>query len=1083
MRLANDHPEPSDRDAKATFRRWTPARAAALPKRIDRGEGAFAVSRAQARLWHDYQRRAAHAGAQAIYHSLQPIMFSGPLDAPALWVALDAVVARHESLRSRFVVKDGELVQVPKPPEPLPRVVSDLGRRDGESTDEAIGRRQDEFVARDFELATDQMLRAELVRIGPQEHMLLVIAHHIVSDGWSMDLLFDEIVRGYQFAAGHVTANLAVPDIQYADFVGWESRYEDRPDFRTALDYWTRQLGDPVPPLNLPTDRPRPASMTWRGARVGIELEPTTVQAARALARASGVSMFQLHLAVTLITLRHWTGQRDLVVGSPAVNRNLPQAEPLIGVFANLLPLRFMIDEDASFSDHLLQVRNGVLDAFEHQNVPFDELATRFGGAQGARSVPFVQAMLTCTTPTPRFEIDPSRAFAQRMSYEWEHTVHTDLAFSVLDGDARSELGVFFACELFDEATIRRLAESFAATLAEAVRYPGRALARLGVLGADERAMIECFEQGTAPRGCRTFGERFADVAAVHPDRPALVSGDRIVTYANLLQRAQAMATVLRSIAKDSGDLIGICLPRGEQRVVAVCAVLLADQAFLPIDPALPPPRVDYLLRDSGVRTVLGDAGTLESLQHESLLHRLDVARMTAAHDPRSATVEAPSADARSLAYVIYTSGSTGHPKGVEITQGGIANFVDWYVRAFELDPQDRCLQLASPNFDASILDSLPALACGASLYIADDTWRQDPMLLWERMSGAGITVAFLTTPLFNAAVGACDESAVGALRCVQVGGDRLLPLTGALPFALHDLYGPTEVTIAVTAGRIEPGTKQHIGGPIDGMNVRVLDERLRRVPVGVVGELFAAGVGLARGYRGRAGLSAARFIADPYAEDAGRRLYRTGDRVRWTPGGQLEYLGRADDQVKVLGHRVELTEIEAALVANPAVAEALVATYTRGDATIGLTAYVRLLHECDDNALRGWLSERLPAWMVPARFVHMDRFPLTINGKVDRSALPAVTPDAARTRVAPEGPIQELVAELWSELLQVPDVSADDDFFALGGHSLLVSRLQARIAQRTGCEISFALIFDRPALSSFANAIEEMILSMLEQA
>ncbi len=1053
--------------------------------RIARADGAFAASHAQARLWRDYQMRCEQGATQAIYHSLLPIRFHGTLDIQALARTLEGVLARHESLRTSIVLHDGELLQRPLPPSPIAVVPQALECLGDQSRKQALRHRMDHFVARTFDLQRDPLLRAELWRVSEHEHVLLVIAHHLASDGWSMDLLYDEVVRGYQAEALGTGPAFEPLTHQYADFAGWEAAAGKQPDFDNALAYWLDQLGDAPRVLNLPTDRPRPARMSWRGACQELVLPPDVAEAVRTYASDRSGTSVQLHLAVMALVLARWAGQRELVVGTPSANRPLPELEGMIGVFSNLLPLRLLVDEDSGFDALLGQVRDRLLDALEHQQVPYDALAARVGGSQGGHAPPFLQALLIHSRDRESFEIRPGQDWAEALPYQFKRAVHTDLTFHVRESGGGTGIAVFYATELFDAPTIERLLQRYVRVLADVVRSPAQPLRLLQALSAEEATRLAAFEQGEPTSPGPSIAERFLAVAASQAGRPALVSGERTLTYAELARAASQVASALHQLGEGGEPLVAVCLPRDCERIVAILGTLLAARAFMPIDPACPPQRLSYLLQDSGVRTVIGNAATLTNFDSLPPTHRLDIDHLLRDEAPHEVPSLVPSRGAHGhrLAYVIYTSGSTGQPKGVEVTQAGIANFVAWYGRATGLGPADRCVQLASPNFDASLLDTLPALCLGASLCIGADAWRQDPDRLWQRLADAEATVAFLTTPLFNAAAAASVEVPPTSLRSVQVGGDRLQWPARPLPFDLHDLYGPTEITIATTAGRVEAGRRADIGGPIDGMVVRVLDDRLRRVPIGAVGELCVSGPGLARGYRGRPGMTAARFLADPYAAVPGARLYRTGDRVRWTPEGHIEYLGRSDHQVKILGHRVELCEVEAALLGDPDVAEALVATHVRPDDTLGLTAYVRLAAAGDAGLLRERLSMHLPVWMMPSRIVPLDRFPLTLNGKVDRDALLAAAPDSSapepRSRRPPEGPVAELVAAIWSELLDVPTLGADDDFFALGGHSLLVGRLQSRIASQAGCEIPFSLVFDHPVLAAFATAVEDRILTL----
>jgi amino acid adenylation domain-containing protein len=1068
---------------------WSAASPRARPilERVGYGDGTFACSHAQARLWRDYLLRSAHGGTQAIYHSLLPIHFKGALDISALERTLYEVLCRHESLRCRVESREGIPVMRPMPPEPLKlaRVALKLQRQESVAT--AIARHMDEFVSRKFDISRDPMMRVELLGIDDNEHALLVIAHHLASDGWSMDLLYDEIVQGYRADRhGEPWPFKSLP-YQYTDYVGWEASRFNTASFNHSVTYWTKQFDGAPHALQLPLDRPRPEHMFRYGACYEIELPHDHVCASRLLAAERAGSEFQWHLALVALVLSRWTGQLDLVVGTPSANRSLPETEPMIGLFSTLLPLRLRIDEFAGFESLFAQVRDKLLDAFEHQEVPLETFASRLHEPDGMGTMPFLQALVIHTQRGTPIEVvqGGEQVQVQVLPYKYDCTVHTDLTFLVHHEPDRTTLSILYATEIFDSASIAQLAEQYAAVLAEAVRAPAKQLFTMSVMGAEEVARIVAFEQGSPVTPAKQIGERFLAMAAAHPSRTALVTGTRTLDYATLAAAACRVAAALEGIADEPGSLVAVCLPRDIERVVAILGVILAGRAFLPLDIAFPEAQLSYLVADSGAQIVIGDLNSLVQFEALPISAQLDVEDLMNYGGRNSVDIltQVAETETEALAYVIYTSGSTGKPKGVDVTHRGIANFVDWYIRTFAIGPEDRLVQLASPNFDASVLDTLPALCAGASLYIGPDSWRHDPDQLWRHMAEQDVTVAFLTTPLFNAAAKSAYLTK-SRLRAVQVGGDILQAPNRVLPFTLHDLYGPTEITIAITAGIVTSTTPANIGRPIDGMTARVLDAQLRRVPIGTVGELFGAGAGLARGYRNRPGLTASRFIVDPYSDLPAARMYRTGDRVRWTASGVIEFLGRDDDQVKIRGYRIELREVEAALLENCTVAEAVVLTHVHSDQRLGLTAYVRLSDAATTETLSAWLATRLPTWMIPERLVVVDRFPLTPNGKIDRAALPAVgfnlSDVGTQSRRRPEGPVEELVAQIWSELLGVSEISAEDNFFKLGGHSLLAGRLLFRVSQRTGCEITFSLVFDHPILTDFAREVENRILTML---
>ncbi|MGW3418207.1 non-ribosomal peptide synthetase [Streptomyces phaeochromogenes] len=1014
------------------------------------------ASSAQRRLWFDHQLRSQKATDGAtVYHSTLMLRLRENVDNAALRAALDDVVARHEALRTRFALTpEGELCQLVDAAGPV-----DLHVEDSSET------RLAEFFAAEFDLERGPLLRAGLFTAAPRDHLLLLVIHHIVTDGWSMDLLHRELAELYEAHVKQTPAHLPELTYQYADFAAWEGSEFEGGAFADDVAYWREQLAGAPQVIDLPVDVPRLAERTHTAGCHRFDVPPEVMARLEEVAQDCGASTFQALLAAFHLLLARWTGRPDLIVGSVSANRRSAATEPIVGLFANLLPVRGRIDESESFAELVARTRDTVLDAYDHQGLSFERLVEAVAPTRETGHSPFVQTVFTLAEAVPGA---PS-GWGERVEIQGTTRTQFDLSFATChDGTGALLIYAHYAADLFHADTIERIASRYVTLLDEVSQRPGEPLALLATVTAEEADELEAFATSTAAP-TSTMLELFERQRRHRPHQEAVADDTTRLSYAQLGAEADRIARLITARGLAPATPVGVCLTRSTTQVAALLGVLRAGAVYLPLDPAYPADRLTYLLRDSGCPLVLTDSDAPELSGDADLLNVHTAAPADASSGPPPVRPGQP-------AYLIYTSGSTGHPKGVLVTHEGIGNFVSWYVDHYALTPGDRLSQLASPSFDAGLLDTLPALAAGAALTVLPDEARLEPAALWTRLHEAGVTVAFLTTPLFAAAAAEPPARGTG-LRSVQIGGDSLAHVPAGLPFTLDNLYGPTESTIAATCGRLEAGQPVHIGGPLRGMRVRVLDDRLRPVPVGTPGELYLSGPGVALGYLGRPGLTATRFLPDPRATD-GTRMYRTGDRARWRADGRLEYLGRTDAQLKIRGHRIEPGEIEAVLGGHPGVREAAVVPHTAPDGEVALCAYVSLRPGVAPDAVRDHAERALPAWMRPAAYTVLPELPVTAHGKVDRAALPR--PEFRITTVdrPPTGPIQELVAEVWQEVLGLDRVGAEDDFFRIGGHSLLATRVLSRLSDATGCRLPLRTVFDHPVLESFAHQVEEAIIS-----
>ncbi len=1024
----------------------------------DSRDGDLPLSFAQERLWFLDQLT---PGSPA-YNVPAAFDVRGALDVPALERAFAAVVRRHEVLRTSFPCRGARPVQEIAAPSGWTLPVEDFSPT--AAAEEAL---------RPFDLARGPLLRTRLLRITPEHHVLLVTVHHVAADLWGVGVLIREVAEIY---AG---ADLPELPVQYADFAVWQREWLNGAELERQLAFWRRELAGAPPALELPTDRPRPPVESFRGASLPLALGSELSRGLQALGRARGATPFMTMTAALGVLLSRWTGQDDVVLGSPIANRPAPELAGLIGMFVNTLALRVRLAGAASFEDLLARVRRTCLDAFEHQDLPFERLVEELKPRRDLSRHPLFQAALAfqnvrlTALEVPGLVLEPLSVASA--------TTKFDLTFTLFEAEDGLAGQVEYATDLFDAATVERLLGHLRNLLAGIAAVPGTLLEDLPLLGEGERRQILSEWSGAAPAFPRqaTIHGLFAGQAARTPDAVAVVLGDAALTYAGLAARAGRVAARLRRRGILPETRVAVTGERSLDLVASLLGILQAGCAYLPLDPELPPERRAFLL---------ADAGAVPLPQEEE-----DEA------DDEGTAFPPPPVAPDQLAYVTYTSGSTGTPKGVAVTHRNVVRLVRGSGFA-HLGPEETFLQLAPLAFDAATLEIWAPLLNGGRLVLFPGR-RASLDEIGEAIARHGVTTLWLTAGLFHQMV---DErpQALRPLRQLLAGGDVLSPAhvrraLEALPgVALINGYGPTENTTftacrtLVSADVADGAGPVPIGRPIGGTRVYVLDAALRPVPEGVWGELFAGGDGVARGYLGRPELTAERFLPDPFGPRPGGRLYRTGDLVRWR-AGVLEFLGRRDGQVKIRGHRIELGEVEAALTAHPAVGEAVVAVAAVREDRPGdrrLVAYVTAASELvpdtapDAGELRRHLASRLPEPYIPTVFVLLDRLPLTPNGKVDRRALPAPEGTAAaQSHVPPETPVEEWLTAVCAEVLGLESaerVSVCDNFFALGGHSLLATRFVARLRELYGLDVSLQMVFDAADLRDLGDRIVERELA-----
>ena len=1054
--------------------------------------GPLPLSFAQRRLWFLDQL----SPGSAVYNIPYPLSLTGELDPAALRSALAELVRRHEVLRTAFPSGDGEPQQVIAPAGAFPLPVMDLqGLEEPERSRETAALAAKEAV-RPFDLAAGPLFRAALLRLGPQRHVLLLTMHHIVSDAWSMEIMLRELAALYDACAEGRPSPLPELPVQYADFAVWQRQWLNGEALSRQLEYWRKRLAGAPAALDLPADFPRPLVQTFDGAGCAAELPAELSADLKAFCRREGVTLFMLLLAGLDALLSRYSGQEDVLVGSPIANRNRAETEGLIGFFVNTLVLRADLGAAVSFRDLLRQVREVALTAYGHQDLPFETLVEELRPERDLSRSPFFQVMLAFAEV--RELPSPSGLALSPLESEVK-TAKFDLSVTVTDAGCVLSLESEYRTDLFTAATSRRNLGHLARLLAAAVADPEQGWRELPVLSAAEREQLLAAFNDTGAMGGREWclHQLFETQARETPAAMALIAGERSLTYGDLERQANRLAHRLRTLGLGPEAIIGVCLERSVELVIALLAVLKAGGVYLPLDPSHPKSRRGLILRDAGTAALVirRELALEPPADLASKLVFLD--RGLQAESGESAPAPASEVHPENLAYVIYTSGSTGMPKGVGVEHGMAAAHCAAIAREYGLGPGQRVIQFAALDFDVSLEQILPTLASGATLVLRTEEMAS-PRAFLPELSRLGITVANLPTAYWQQALhewsGEASGDPVPCLRLVIVGGEAMRPdaarrwrtLAGPLGIGgvrLLNAYGPTEAVITATRFEVPPsgalgGASVLLGRPLPLRTAHVTARCGDLQPLGVPGELCLGGV-LARGYVRRPELTAERFVPDPFAGEPGARLYRTGDLARWTAAGELEYLGRVDQQVKVRGFRIEPGEIEVALNRQPQVRQAVVLALPEpGGGSNRLVAYV--VSEGDEalatGMLRTLLKQSLPEYMIPSAFVALPELPLTPSGKIDRRALAAMPLHAeiSQDRV-PRSYVEEVLVGVWSELFG-RTVGVGDSFFDLGGHSLLATRVVSRLRSALNVELPLQQIFAAPTVEGLAVWIEREI-------
>jgi amino acid adenylation domain-containing protein len=1048
----------------------------------------YPLSRGQQALWFLYKMT---PGGVA-YNIAGAVRVRDGLDVPRLRRALQSLAGRHPVLRTTFSDSGGG---------PTQRVndSSEISFTEADATalsDSELRERLAEEAGRPFDLERGPLMRVRVFSLAGGGHAALLVIHHIVADFWSLALMVRELGEFYRAETEGTHALLPPLPARYADYVRWQERMLAGAEGERHWEYWRRQLGGELPVLNVLTDRPRPAVQTYRGASCPFTLGETLTRRLREFGRARDVTPYVVLLAAFQVLLHRYTGQEDILVGSPMASRSRVEFAPLAGYFTNAVVLRSGLSGNPTFDDFLARVQKVVLQAINHQDYPFAALVERLQPERDFSRTPLFQ-VLFILQKSHLHDQKGLTAFAlgksgipmnfgglalESVDFGW-HPAQFDLSLVMAEVGGEIEAALQYNADLFERATVGRMGEHFKTLLEGLLAESGRPVSESPLLRERERhqVLVEWNDTEKEYAGEACLHELFVAQAGRTPDAVAVVYEGEQLTYAELNGRANQLAHYLRRNGVGADVPVGVCFERSIEMVVALLAVLKAGGAYVPLDPALPRERLAFMLADAGVPVLLTQRHLLERLpRYGGRVRSLDadweaIAAEASEDPPGNVTSD-------NLAYVIYTSGSTGQPKGAMNTHGAVRNRLLWMQEAYRLSGADRVLQKTPFSFDVSVWEFFWPLITGARLVMARPGGHQDAAYLVDVISGRQITTLHFVPSMLQIFLAEPHLGRCASLRQVICSGE-------ALPFELqekfherlaarlHNLYGPTEAAIDVSYWECEWGGDARvvpIGRPIANTQLYVLDARLQVVPKGVAGELYIGGAGLARGYLGRADLTAERFIPNPYGVEPGARLYQTGDLARHRDGGEIEYLGRLDHQVKIRGFRIELGEIEATILRHPSVREAVVVAREDVPGEKRLAAYV-VTNGGDQSAaeeLGEMLKRLLPDYMIPSSITRLEQMPLSPNGKIERRELPRPERLSGRAYVAPRNDVEEIVAEIWRDVLKVERVGVADDFFSLGGHSLLATQVIARVRAVFKVELPLSSLLESPTIEHLSKAL-----------
>ena len=1047
---------------------------------VDRERNSLYPSFSQQRLWFLQQLEPEISKA---YHINRTLRLKGQLNIKALQEAISKILERHEALRTNLVATDGIPWQIIAPFAEFDLPFVDLSSDESGQAEEILRKLIEEELHRPFDLAKDLMLRVMLVRLKENEHVLNIILHHISSDRWSMSIFLQELSKFYQAFLSGQPDPLPKLSIQYADFASWQRQWLSGEVLESQINYWKQHLSGAPPLLELPTDYSRPPKPSYRGERLSFTISKSLTNALKSLSQKSGSSLFMTLLASFNTLLYRYTQQDDVVVGSPIANRTNSKLESLIGFFANTLALRIDLSGNPSFRELLLRVRKVALDAYAHQELPFEKLVEELQPERNLSHSPLFQVMFGLQN-TPDYLYKFKDLTIQEEHVEFQ-AAQVDLTLLMVESD-EGLIGRFeFSTDLFETATIERMVGHLKTLLVAIVANPDESINNLSLLTKAEHQLMTAWNNTLTdyPQD-KCIHQLIEEQVERTPDAVAVVFEDQSITYRELNHRANQVAHHLSSLGVGAEVLVGICVERSLEMIVSLLGILKAGGSYVPLDPAYPQERLQYMVKDSQLPVLI----TQEVLREKFSAHNI---QMVCIDTDWNAIAEQKKVNlnsgvvATNLAYTIYTSGSTGKPKGVQICHDAAVNFLRSMHRNPGLTADDCFLAVTTISFDIAVLELYLPLLVGARIVLATREVAADATQLSSLLVQSNTTVMQATPATWQMLIAAGWQGKQD-LRILCGGEAMTRNLANQLlerSASLWNMYGPTETTVWSSVSQVD-GKENPIclGLPIANTQFYILDEQQQLVPIGVPGELHIGGLGLARGYINQFELTEKKFISNTFSNELGDRLYRTGDLASYLPNGKIELIGRIDNQVKIRGFRIELGEIESTLAQHPDVAEVVVMVREDVPGEKRLVAY--LLSNNQENTtsskLRSFLKAKLPNYMIPSVFVTLEAIPLTPNGKVDRRALPS--PDSNATEldsifVEPRNQTERQISNIWSQVLNREKIGIYDNFFELGGHSLLATRVVNRINQDLSLELSIIDLFENPTVSSLAEALTQFQL------
>ena len=1046
----------------------------------------FPLSYAQQRLWFLDQL---DPGSVA-YNVPLVLRLTGSLNVSALEQALGLLVERHEGLRTTFLEDGDEAVQVVQTADLSCRLdVLDLSG--GATTESEALERAAEEANRPFDLAAGPPLRTLIIRLAEEDHILVLTLHHIITDAWSLRVLRRDLAELYGALIAEREPQLPELSVQYGDFAVWQRAWFEGERLTRALEHWKAELRDVPAVLDLPFDKPRPAVQSDRGAHCRAVLGRGLMSRLEALSQDEGATLFMTLLAAFAALLARYSGQDEFVIGTPIANRNRVELEQLIGFFANTLALRMRVGGIPSFRELLRRTRETALRAYANQDLPFEKLVAELNPERSLSHAPLFQVLFQFHETTKNSEQLPGLAL-NRVELD-RHQAKFDLALTLVRANDGLRASFEYSTDLLEASTVERMLANFEMLLEGVLADPDRAIDDVEILSSHERTQLERWNdtRTSRPEADRCVHELFEEQALRTPEAVALAMDDRSVSYADLNARANRLALQLRELGVGPDVPVAVCMERSPELPLALLAVLKAGGAYAPLDPAYPAERLRFMLEETAAPVLITQNAVLERIpEHRARQICIDDAFGAPEIDDANLPLLGTADD---LAYILFTSGSTGKPKGVAMPHATLSNLLAWQRDHFRSSAPARTLQFASMSFDVAFQELFSTWTSGGTVILVDTETRRDPELLLALLSAQNVERLFVPyVALQQLAEAALELGTVpNSLREVITAGETLQITSAVREFfallpecTLENQYGPTESHV-VTAFTLEGAPESWpdrppIGQPIANARIYVVDNRGRLAPIGVPGELHIGGAVLARGYLGRPDLTDERFVADPFGHP-GERVYRTGDRARMLADGNVDFLGRLDHQVKVRGFRIEPGEIEVQLASHPAVRDVVVVAREDEPANRRLVGYI-LAHGSAapgqlEVELKSYLAALLPEYMVPSAIVVLDQFPLSPNGKIDRSALPAPGNVQPEDRFVPvSSPIEETIASVWSEVLAIQPIGATDNFFDLGGHSLLATRVISRIRKAFDVEIGLRSIFAEPTVAGLARIVDDLL-------